>query len=95
MNSGENLYDVLDRDGDVTMKQARTVVQAAKGEKFTIEKGGEKYLRGNRVRGKLRKVFGEAWDHFPAEKKLGLIQDLRCYERCEALAGRAGTSMGT
>lgn len=83
------LFDALDREGDLTMAGARKVVKAAKGEKFTIEKGGEKSLRGNRVRGKLRAVFGEAWDHFPADKRAGLIQDLRSYERSEALAKRA------
>ena len=88
------LFEVLDRDGDVTMAQARKVVQASKGEKFTIEKGGEKYLRGNRVRGKLRSVLGEAWDHFAPEKRAGLIQDLRCYQSSEALASRAVRQWG-
>lgn len=88
------LFEALDTDGDMTVAAVRKLLKLAKGETLSIERGGEKSVRGNRVRSKLRKVLGEAWDSFPPEKQAALLQDLRSYERAEPLAKRARKHWG-
>ncbi len=56
--------------------------------KFTIERGGEKELIGNRTYARITVEIGEAWAPMPAEDQRSLVDDILEYESETALEQR-------
>jgi len=90
------LFAILDREGDMTFAAAKKLLKDSRGSKFkfTLEEGGETRIPGNRVNGRLREVFGDRLDTFTAEERAQVLQDIRCFEKAEALERRGRKRWG-
>lgn len=82
------LIALLDREGDQTFAALRKALGLKKHWKFSLERGGEKRLIGNRTGAKLRAVFGAAWDRLSEADRAQVVEDLRSFEKRDALAAR-------
>lgn len=88
------LVEVLDRNGDMSMAESMKALKLKRksgktsGHSFTIEEGGEKRLIGNRTNAKLAEVLGERWWGMSICKREMLIQELRSFEKMDALVRR-------
>ncbi|MDE3180077.1 MAG: type II CRISPR RNA-guided endonuclease Cas9 [Acidobacteriota bacterium] len=70
------LTEALELKGSRTFAQARMLLKLPKGSHFSIEKGGEKNLRGNTTTAKFYEVFGERWLEMPAEEHKQALHDV-------------------
>src|SRR5205823_13418884 len=61
----KKLIDALETAGDLTFKKVRskTVLNLEKDYVFSIERGGEKTMKGNRTNAEFRRALGERWDN--------------------------------
>ncbi len=87
------LVDKLDREGDLKFSQVKKLLDL-KSATFNLEEGGETTLRGNRTSSKLRKVFEDRLDSFSQEDRFQIVEDLRSYEKVEALEKRGREKWG-
>ncbi len=86
------LLDELQRKGDLTFADIRKkLLKLPKDARFTIERGGEKKLPGNRTTAKFCEVFGEhRWlEEMSAAEHEQALQDVLSIEKEEALIRRA------
>jgi CRISPR-associated endonuclease Csn1 len=84
------LIFALDRDGDMSFANIRKMLFGKnKFQQFTLERGGEKKLPGNRTAFKLRAIFGERWDAFSDAEREAIVEDLRSFEKEAPLMKRA------
>jgi CRISPR-associated endonuclease Csn1 len=88
------LVDKLDREGDLKFSQVKKLLDLPKSTSFNLEEGGETTLRGNRTSSKLRKVFDDRLDSFSPEDRFQIVEDLRSYEKVEALEKRGREKWG-
>lgn len=88
------LVDKLDREGDLKFTQVKKLLELPKSTTFNLEEGGETTLRGNRTSSKLRKVFEDRLDTFSPEDRFQIVEDLRSYEKVEALENRGREKWG-
>lgn len=70
-----SLAEELELKGDRTWPQVRNLLKAPKNARFSIEKGGEKVLRGNRTTSFFYKIFGERWLEMSAEEHEKALHD--------------------
>ena len=83
------LIQELELHGDLTFSHVRKkLLKLPKGSIFTIERGGEKTLRGNRTTSKFYKVFGERWLEMSAIEHDQALQDILSIENKAALERR-------
>ncbi|HEX5430922.1 MAG TPA: type II CRISPR RNA-guided endonuclease Cas9, partial [Bryobacteraceae bacterium] len=83
------LIQELELHGDLTFSHIRKkLLKLPKGAVFTIERGGEKNLRGNRTTSKLYEVFGERWLEMSAIEHDQALQDVASIENPAALERR-------
>ena len=83
------LVQELELHGDLTFPHVRNkLLKLPKGSIFTIERGGEKTLRGNRTTSKFYKVFGERWLEMSAIEHDQVLQDVLSIENTAALERR-------
>ena len=83
------LIEELELNGDLTFSHVRKrLLKLPPGSVFTIERGGEKTLRGNRTTSKFYGVFGERWLEMSAAEHDQALQDLLSIENSETLARR-------
>jgi CRISPR-associated endonuclease Csn1 len=84
-----DLFDDLDRKGTLSWTQVRVVCGLPKKTPFNLEEGGEKTLRGNTTAAKLIEVFGDAWHDLRDDEQRQVVEDIRSFEKVEALQRRA------
>jgi CRISPR-associated endonuclease Csn1 len=83
------LVQELELHGDLTFSHVRKkLLNLPKGSIFTIERGGEKTLRGNRTTSQFYKVFGERWLEMSAIEHDQALQDILSIENRAALERR-------
>ena len=87
----DTLIDALTTNGDLTFAKIRgkTVLGLPRGTKFNLERGGEKRMCGDRTTSAMTNIFGDRWDEMSERDKERVINDLRSYEKTEALRKRA------
>lgn len=86
----EKLIGHLDLFGDLTFAKAKKLLGLPRTVKFNLEEGGEKRLVGNRTAAKIVEVLGpEAWQALDSTQREQIVDDLRSFEKEEALAKRA------
>jgi len=84
------LYDFLETKERVSVTQAKKALGLKpRSYVFSIEEGGEKYLRGNSSNATLKKVLEERWGKMTDQEKEKLLEELHFYEKSDALARRA------
>lgn len=88
------LLDALDRAGDLTFAKARQAAKLPRTSRFSIERGGEKKMIGNRTDAKLRKIFGERWEHLSEQEKDAVVEDVRSIRLPETLERRSRRHWG-
>jgi CRISPR-associated endonuclease Csn1 len=91
--SGEErsrLIEALEHEGDLTMTKAKRAAglpyRGSGAATFSIERGGEKKLVGNRTDQKLRAIFGDRWGDLSDQDRNAVVEDLRCVRDPETLA---------
>jgi len=84
----DRLVEALERDGDLTFTRAKDLVGLSRRAKFGFEEGGEKRFVGNRTNAALAKVFGERWWDLSSDDQQQVVEDLRSFEKADALASR-------
>ncbi|HPO17421.1 MAG TPA: type II CRISPR RNA-guided endonuclease Cas9 [Candidatus Hydrogenedentes bacterium] len=82
------LIDTLETQGDMTFPEVRTLLGLKRTTRFSLERGGEKKLPGNRTNAALRIIFGDRWDTLPTDEKKQVVEDLRSIEKARILAQR-------
>lgn len=83
------LVQELELHGGLTFSHIRKkLLRLPAGSVFTIERGGEKILRGNRTTSKLYEVFGERWLEMSAAEHDQALQDVCSIENPSALERR-------
>ncbi|MDI6761364.1 MAG: hypothetical protein QMD05_11105, partial [Candidatus Brocadiaceae bacterium] len=93
------LIEALETQGDLTFGKARTLLKLPKG-RFNFEAFGEKKakdskLTGNRTASKLIEIFGEErWKGFSPEQQEQIVEDVRSFEKEQALMKRGMTKWG-
>lgn len=84
------LIQELELGGDLTFAQVRNkVLKLPRQARFTVERGGEKNLRGNRTTARFYEVFGERWTEMSATEHEQALQDVLSIEKEETLRRRA------
>jgi CRISPR-associated endonuclease Csn1 len=87
----EKLLDELMTSGDLTMPQAKKAIgRKSKEIKFSIERGGEKLLIGNRTQSRLavEAEVGPIWASLAPDAQKRLIDDILEYETEDKLVKR-------
>lgn len=90
----ECLIDALESKGDLSFSKAKKLIGINNRHKFGFEEGGEKRFVGNRTNAKLAAVFGDRWALFTTSEKAQIVEDVRTYEKAEALCRRAQRRWG-
>jgi len=87
----DKLVQELEIKGDRTFAQARKLLKLPKDARFTIERGGEKTLRGNRTTAEFCAVFGQQrWlEEMSAEEHDQALNDVLSIQKEGALQRRA------
>jgi CRISPR-associated endonuclease Csn1 len=83
------LVQVLELEGDRRFAQARKLLNLPKELRFTIERGGEKNVRGNRTTSAFYKAFGERWLEMSAPEHEQALHDVLSIEDENVLKRRA------
>ncbi len=66
----------LEKNGDTTFTQLRSLLRLPEEVKFNLEVAGEEKIPGNRTASEIRKVIGEHWDGMNSEEKDKLVEDI-------------------
>ncbi len=87
----DTLIEALTFQGDLTFAKIRgkTILGLPRGTKFNLERGGEKRMCGDRTTSAMVAIFGERWEEMSQRDKDRVINDLRSYEKTDALRKRA------
>ncbi len=83
------LANKLELEGDLTFKKARDLLELSAKSRFSIEKGGEKKLKGNHTTSAFYAVFGERWLEMSAEEHEQALHDLLSIQDESAMERRA------
>jgi len=86
----DTLIEALTTQGDLTFAKIRgkTILGLPRGTSFNLEKGGEKRMCGDRTTSAMVNIFGDKWDEMSVKDKERVINDLRSYEKTDALRRR-------
>jgi len=90
----EKLTEALELRGDLTFIQIRKLLGLTKEYTFTLERGGEKRLRGNRTNADFCEVFGERWLGMSAEERDGAVEYVHAFQKPEKLPEAAKKKWG-
>lgn len=82
------LTDELELAGDRTFAQARKLLGLPKSAQFSIEKGCEKTLRGNRTTSAFFKAFGSSWCEMSSADHEEALHDVMSMQSEDALKRR-------
>jgi len=87
----DTLINALTTEGDLTFAKIRgkTILGLPRGTKFNLERGGEKRMCGDRTTSAMINIFGDIWNEMPEKDQDRVINDLRSYEKTDALRKRA------
>jgi CRISPR-associated endonuclease Csn1 len=79
----KKLIDELETKGDLTFRKVRSkkVLDLGDDYAFTVERGGEKTLRGNRTNAELSKVFGERWLAMSGEERDRAVEYVHAFQK--------------
>jgi CRISPR-associated endonuclease Csn1 len=81
----------------VGFADVRKMPGIGKGTKFTVERGGEKYVPGNITNARLERALGEIWRGMgrdEQERLVGMMADERKYPTSKQLAAALGAEYG-
>jgi CRISPR-associated endonuclease Csn1 len=70
------LLDLCEKREKLTIAKARSEIGISKGQKFTIEEGGEKNVPVNLTATRLRAALGQTWDGLTPLQKDDLVEDV-------------------
>ncbi|MDD5774219.1 MAG: hypothetical protein PHX78_12225 [bacterium] len=84
----------LDKTSHLTFARAKKLLGLKNNRQFSLEAGGDKKIKGHAINGKLYQIWGEDWFAFPQEKQNAILQDLRSFEKVNALCRRAQSHWG-
>ncbi len=86
----DTLIEALTAQGDLTFAKIRgkTVLGLPRGTFFNLEKGGEKRMCGDRTTSSMISIFGDRWKKMSDKDQERVINDLRSYEKTDALRKR-------
>ncbi|QDT65275.1 type II CRISPR RNA-guided endonuclease Cas9 [Calycomorphotria hydatis] len=90
----QKLYHRLMTMGDCNFKDAKKLIGIKQNVPFNLQEGGEKRLVGNRTGSKMRNVFGDEWDKYPADRQDIIIRDVLNYQKHDKLVERAQEAFG-
>ncbi len=90
----EVLLDRLEHAQSMTFAKARKLINLPRGRTLNWENGGEKRFLGNTTNAKLAEVFGERWEDFSDAERRQIVEDVRSFEKKDALARRGMTAWG-
>lgn len=88
------LVNKLDREGNLKFTQVKKLLDLPRSTTFNLEEGAETVLRGNSTSSRLRNVFEDRLDTFTPEERFQIVEDLRSYEKVEALEKRGREKWG-
>lgn len=84
------LVEILQTEGDLTLKAAKKRVGLPKGAAFSIEEGEETKLKGNRTQAELAGVWGlEAWKALSEETRTRIVNECRSIRTPRLMRERA------
>jgi len=82
----DDLLNALCSDGDLTFTKARKAAGLPRNFTFSIERGGEKKLVGQRTDAGLRRIFGaERWNDLSEAEKDAVVHDVRSVREPDVL----------
>ncbi len=88
------LFKELSAKRTMSWNQVREKLGLHSGEKFNLEEGGKKELKGNHTNWRMRKILNGAWDRLPQEKQEELITDLLTIQDMDPLLRRLQNHWG-
>jgi len=83
------LLGELETTGSLSFGKVRKLLKLPRGTTLNWEEGGEKRFLGNSTNARLAKVFGDAWDGLTPEMQSQVVEDVRSFEKEDALVRRA------
>ena len=84
----------LDRKKELKFSRIRKLLGLSDEHLFNWETGGEDRLVGNTTNARLAKVFGKCWWELSPGERDQVVEDIRSYEKAEALARRGREHWG-
>ncbi len=84
----------LDRKKELKFDRVRKLLGLSADSSFNWESGGEDRLVGNTTNARLAKVFGKRWWSLSPDDRDQVVEDVRSYEKAEALARRGREHWG-
>jgi CRISPR-associated endonuclease Csn1 len=88
------LLQHLETSAELKFTQARRLLKLPKDSKFNLERGGEERLLGNRTSAKLMGIFGDRWQQMTPLERDRIVEDVRSFEKDDALARRGEKHYG-
>ncbi len=81
----KKLIDQLEIKGDLKFDKVRKLLDLEKEYIFTLERGGEKTIKGNRTNADFYKVFGERWLKMTPEERDRAVGYLHAFQKPDKL----------
>lgn len=94
MGEREEVLRALRQGGDLTFAAMRKMIDAPRGSKFNLERGGEKRACGNRTDALLANVWGPRWWNLEDSDRDAIVTEVLASTSERALATRAGAEWG-
>jgi CRISPR-associated endonuclease Csn1 len=92
----KKIIAALETEGDLTFGRIKSkeLLGLQRRDKFTLEKGNQKGLIGDRTTLALRPIFKEKWDKLSEDEREALVEDILSMEDDDALMRRAMKAWG-
>jgi len=88
------LIEKLETVEELKFARAKKLLKLSEEHAFNWETGGEKRFVGNTTGARLAKIFGKRWQGFSSADKDRIVEDLRSFEKRDALKRRAMKAWG-
>jgi len=95
LSGGERsaLLAALETRPDMKFTEIRKLL-GLRHDRFNLEAGGEKRLKGNLTAAVMTRCFGDRWDKFSAEERARIVEEWRTIEKPETLVRRLVDAWG-
>ncbi len=90
----EKLAEALELRGDLTFIQIRKLLGLAKEHVFTLERGGEKRLKGNRTNADFYEIFGDRWRQMSPGERDQAVEYVHAFQKPQKLQEAAKKKWG-
>ncbi|HUT56023.1 MAG TPA: type II CRISPR RNA-guided endonuclease Cas9 [bacterium] len=92
----KKIISALEEEGDLTFGKIKSkeLLGLKKRDKFTLEKGNQKGLIGNRTSLALKGIFKEKWEKLSEDEREVMVEDIMSMEDDDALKRRAMKAWG-